>query len=256
MNVMIKTIKNHQIGGVLSRGIAITREAGASVLSYELIPLSILRNQKKSKEDWFIQRRPILFLHGLFHNATAFSFLKKKLSKKGFTHFQELDLFTSLRSIPDLAEEVACFVEDIRKRSGDFELDIVGHSMGGLIARYYVQRLGGERLVRNLITLATPHQGTAMTKLIPFSHLRSLAPGSELLEELSRIPIPKKTQCTSIGGNLDIMVVPQSSTEWSGAKNIHLKGVGHAGLLFSRRVVNLVVEQLTKNTLPIRRKAA
>ncbi|CAM5527705.1 hypothetical protein SMICM304S_05241 [Streptomyces microflavus] len=47
-------------------------------------------------------------------------------------------------------------------RTRQREVDIVGHSLGGLIARYYVQRLGGDRRVRTLVTLGTPHGGTAV----------------------------------------------------------------------------------------------
>lgn len=53
-------------------------------------------------------------------------------------------------------------------------LTIVAHSMGGLVSRYYIEQLGGSRVVRNLVTVGTPHDGAPEALLIP-THLPSLA---------------------------------------------------------------------------------
>ena len=42
-------------------------------------------------------------------------------------------------------------------------VDIIAHSFGGLVARYYIQKLGGENRVRHLVTMGTPHRGSVDT---------------------------------------------------------------------------------------------
>jgi len=46
------------------------------------------------------------------------------------------------------------------------KVDIVAHSMGGLVARYYIEKLGGRDKVRSLTMLGTPNWGTAVAKLV------------------------------------------------------------------------------------------
>lgn len=46
-------------------------------------------------------------------------------------------------------------------------LTIVAHSMGGLVSRYFIERLGGDRVVRNLVTVGTPHAGAPEAMLVP-----------------------------------------------------------------------------------------
>src|SRR5690606_38097343 len=76
------------------------------------------------------------------------------------------------------------------ERTGSRQVDVVGHSLGGLIARYYVQRLGGDGRVRTLVTLGTPHSGTRVAPLAN-SHpiVRQMRPGAEVLEALT-LPAP------------------------------------------------------------------
>lgn len=91
-------------------------------------------------------------------------------------------------------------VELVCARSAGRPVVLIGYSLGGLIARYYVQRLGRDAFVPLVITLATPHGGTATvsasaehfgrrreTALLASPHplLRQLRPGSELLIELA-----------------------------------------------------------------------
>ena len=61
--------------------------------------------------------------------------------------------------------------------------------MGGLVARYYVQRMGGDQRVHTLVTLGTPHSGTYAARLVPHPVARQLRPGSELIAELAE-PAP------------------------------------------------------------------
>ena len=71
---------------------------------------------------------------------------------------------TDVRS---LAARLAAQVERVCDRTGFDRVHIVAHSMGGLVARYYVQRLGGHERVHTLVTLGTPQRGTRWARALP-----------------------------------------------------------------------------------------
>lgn len=227
---------------------AVTCEAGASVLTYELYPLGVVPTPlpylPKITNAPLPERPPVLFIHGVFHNQATFAWLKQRLAWAGWRNFRELNLFSSLRSIPSNAQRIKETVQSLKKSLGVNQVDIVAHSMGGILARYYVQCLGGDGNVRQLITLATPHQGTQWSRYSLLPHLRELSPESQLLKKLNNIAPPTQTQGVCISGDLDFLLWPRGSEEWPGVRNIRLKGVGHAGLLFSRRVSQILLSHL------------
>lgn len=179
------------------------------------------------------------------HNRAAFTYLVQKLALRGWSRFSELNLLMTLSSIPTLAEKTREQVKKMKAQYRCSQVDIVAHSMGGIVARYFVQALGGDGTVRKLITLGTPHEGTELSKFSLLPHLKELKPGSRLLMELNGSPIPTRTQGLSISAELDLLIKPKHHAFWKGVRNIHLKNVGHAGLLFSRRVFQIIVSNLS-----------
>ncbi|MBM4317810.1 MAG: hypothetical protein FJ116_10065 [Deltaproteobacteria bacterium] len=231
----------------------IARESAASILTYELYPLGLISKSLPTLPTLSLKdsprKRPILFIHGVFHNRSTFAWLKQRLQARGFRNFREMDLMPSLRPIPYLAEQVARDVRLFLKKNALSEIDIIAHSMGGVVARYFVQLLGGDGPVRNLITLGTPHQGTEWSKYSVLPHLRELKPQSRTLELLNQCSPPKKTRSVAISGELDIVIRPKECMWWDGVRNIHLSRVGHAGLLFSNRVLEIILSHLNDEKL-------
>ena len=114
--------------------------------------------------------------------------------------------------------------------------------MGGLIARYYVQRLGGDARVHTLVTLGTPHAGTGTAHLIPHPLARQLRPHSELVTEL-REPAPGcRTRFLAVWSDLDQLIVPKRAARVDhadlDARNVLIRGVGHMSLPIHRRTVH------------------
>jgi triacylglycerol lipase len=235
---------------VLQAGWAITREAAASLLTYELYPLGVPTGSMPVLT--FPQIRlphtkpevPVLFIHGLLHNPSTFAWLKQKLALYGFKNFSDMNLSTMTHGIDEMSEQTAGSVEQILKRYQVPHIDIVAHSMGGLVARHFVQKLGGDGKVRNLITLGTPHQGTRISNYFWFENIKSLSPDSPTILELNACPLPQHTRAVAVSGGMDVLMWPRTCVQWEGVRNIHLPRVGHAGLLFSRRVLQIIVAHL------------
>jgi pimeloyl-ACP methyl ester carboxylesterase len=143
------------------------------------------------------------------------------------------------------ARRLAREVDRVLTRTGASRVDLVAHSLGGIVARLYVRELGGARHVRRLVTLGTPHQGTRVAALAPDPLARSLQPGSRLLRDLGRDdPVPALVSVTSIFSTFDAKILPARSAVYAGALNVEVDGIGHDAMLFSPKIAVLVSEAL------------
>ncbi|HTO47503.1 MAG TPA: alpha/beta fold hydrolase [Burkholderiales bacterium] len=188
-------------------------------------------------------RPPVVLVHGYMCNAGGWAWFARRLIARGHAvHAVTLEpLFVR---IEDYVEPLARAVNDVVGR-GERAI-LVGHSMGGLVCRAYARRFGGARIAR-IVTLGTPHHGSALAFMGHGADAFDLRPNAEWLRELAaseegvpRVPI------TSIYSCHDNFVAPQDSSVLAGAKNVPLSGLGHLSLLLSRRVAALVWAELER----------
>jgi hypothetical protein len=148
------------------------------------------------------------------------------------------------------AEGLAAEVEAIVARTGYERIHIVGHSLGGLIARYYVQRLGGDERVHTLVTLGTPHHGSLAAHLVPVQLGRQLRPHSDLIDELDSPAPGCRTRFVAIWSDIDQLVVPHDNAKLMhpdlDVRNEVARGVGHLSLPISGQVVQRVSQVLSE----------
>ncbi len=180
--------------------------------------------------------RTVVFVHGLAANRSSFLPLQAYLRWHGYTRQLSIG-YRSRGSLEKLAIELKKRI-DGQIQGG--RIDIVAHSMGGLIARCYVQQLGGERRVDRLITLGTPHGGTHAANFVPAALVRQLLPGSPFIETLNSQPAPAALQMTSIVAGRDLLVQPVDSARCQFGDAIHFDEHGHLELLFSKGVFDAV----------------
>ena len=114
--------------------------------------------------------------------------------------------------------------------------------MGGLVSRYYLEKLGGQETVPVLITLGTPHLGTEKARTGVGPAARQMVPGSEFLGRLKN-ERSTKTRVFAFWSNWDSMVIPPQNAALEDS-NIPVHHLGHNGFLFSRKVANLVYKIL------------
>jgi pimeloyl-ACP methyl ester carboxylesterase len=191
---------------------------------------------------------PILLVHGIVDNRSVFTVLRRGLMRRGFGRVSSVNYRGVHRDVPTLARQLAEEVERACEESGYERVHLVGHSLGGLIARYYVQRLGGDARVHTLVTLGTPHQGTVPARLVPLPLVRDLRPGSPLLAELAA-PAPNcRTRFVAVWSDLDQVVVPQRNATIDHpdlrARNVCVPAVGHLSLPIDGRVVHEICTTL------------
>ncbi|MFF2507893.1 lipase family alpha/beta hydrolase [Streptomyces sp. NPDC058067] len=178
---------------------------------------------------------PVLLLHGFIDNRSVFVLLRRSLAQHGRQHVESLNYSPLTCDIRTAAALLGRHVEEICERTGHDRVDIVGHSLGGLIARYYVQCLGGDLRVRTLVSLGTPHRGTTIAPLLDAHPIvRQMRPGSTVIEELSRPAPGCRTHFVSFWSDLDQIMVPLETACIDHpdliAHNVRVTGVGHLAL--------------------------
>jgi triacylglycerol lipase len=194
---------------------------------------------------------PILLLHGIMDNRSAFTVFRRALRRRGFglVHAVNYGLFTG--DIRAAARELGKQVRELQERSGCERIHIVGHSLGGLIARYYVQRLGGDAAIDTLVTLGSPHGGTATAYVLPTALARQLRPGSELLGELAEPAAGCRTRFLVVWSRLDQMIVPQRNARLRhpdlDVEELELSDVGHFSLPIHPRTVHWVASSIARS---------
>ncbi len=187
---------------------------------------------------------PILLLHGLFHNRGCWLWLKLQLRRQGCTAVYTLNL-PPWKDVESLTERVAKKVDSIRLAQGVERVHLVGHSMGGMIARNYLQLRGGAPKVASCTLLAAPNGGS---KLAPFALsplARVLIPGSEFLRRLAEAPLPAEVPVRAYYSRHDNMVLPCSHSRLAGAEEQELAGMGHIGILYHPQALNPLLDSLT-----------
>ncbi|MFK0103408.1 esterase/lipase family protein [Streptomyces sp. NPDC091217] len=178
---------------------------------------------------------PVVLLHGFIDNRSVFVLLRRALAQHGGQRVESLNYSPLTCDVRTAAELLGRHIEEICARTGSHRVDIVGHSLGGLIARYYVQRLGGDLRVRTLVTLGTPHSGT---RVVPLANahpiVRQLRPGSEVIEELTRPAPGCRTRFVSFWSDLDSLMDPVETACVDHpdlmVTNVHVTGIGHLAL--------------------------
>lgn len=185
---------------------------------------------------------PILLVHGMVDNRSIFTLLRRGLRRRGFHRVLTLNYSPLTRDVRLAATVLATRVELLCEETGFERIHLVGHSMGGLIARYYVQCLGGDSRVHTLVTLGTPHSGTRAAALVPHGLARQLRPGSDLMRELAEPAPGCRTRVLSVWSDLDQLMVPRRNARVEhpdlDACNLLIRGVGHMSLPIHRRAVH------------------
>lgn len=193
---------------------------------------------------------PILLVHGIIDNHAIFKVLKRRLRRKGFGTVVTINYSPVTNDIRRAATVLAAEVEAIVALTGYERLHVVGHSLGGLIARYYVQRLGGDERVHTLVTLGTPHRGSLHAHLLPVRIGRQLRPGSDLMTELDEPAQACRTRFVAYWSDFDQIIVPHTSARLDhpdlGARNIEIHNIGHLAIPRQGRVAHEIAGLLSE----------
>jgi pimeloyl-ACP methyl ester carboxylesterase len=160
-----------------------------------------------------------------------------------------------------MAERLSSAVREILEQPGfeDTKVFLVAHSVGGLVARHYLQKLGGAVYCHSLCTLATPHQGTWVAGLGLFTHLLlkarclfQMLPISQFVRDLNKSSFPPGIPLVSIYSRSDLLC-PEHTTELppkimqrSETRCVEVPDLSHSDFLLSKSCYRVVLETLLR----------
>ncbi|EGF32691.1 putative lipase transmembrane protein [Oxalobacteraceae bacterium IMCC9480] len=191
---------------------------------------------------------PVLLIHGYGCNSAYWRSMSQRLSDANITH-HGIDLEPPLAGIDSYVPAIARAIDTLARDSHCDQVILVAHSMGGLISRAYLREHGCDRIAA-VITLGTPHHGTALARggiginsqqmccsadNTPSAWLQQLA-GSETTQTRGLF--------TSIYSHHDNIVSPQYSAHLDGATNLAVAGIGHVALGMNSGIQDRVIARI------------
>jgi triacylglycerol esterase/lipase EstA (alpha/beta hydrolase family) len=200
---------------------------------------------------------PVLLVHGYGCNSGYWHFMSLALTRAGIGHYG-IDLEPMLASIEQFVPALHARIEEICRHTGQDQIVIVAHSMGGLVARAYLRDHSAHR-VRRVITLGTPHRGTGLARFGAGVNVREMlwtgsaenGRCSDWLQGLARHEdLALRPLFVSIFSHQDNIVSPQLSSQLSGARNIEFNGIGHVALGLDPRVQQEVMNAIMSAAAP------
>ena len=194
---------------------------------------------------------PVLLIHGYGCNSGYWRSMSKRLSAAHITH-HGIDLEPALASIDHYLPAITEAIETLARDSGCDQVILVAHSMGGLISRAWLSEHGNNRIAA-IITLGTPHHGTALARGGIGINARQMCCAADQtpspwLQQLQRREAGRAVNLfgsiDSIYSHHDNIVSPQLSAHLDGATNFAVSGIGHVSLGMDRRVQDHVIARI------------
>lgn len=172
---------------------------------------------------------PVLLLHGYACNSGYWTQLSARLREAGISHLAP-DLEPLGADIDQYVAQVEAGIGQLCAAAGAQRVVIVAHSMGGLVARAYLRRHGDARVAR-VITLGTPHHGTALASWGLGRNAAQMRRGSAWLRVLDAADAnSQRGLILSIYSHHDNIVAPQDSSLLDGARHLAVGAIGHVAL--------------------------
>ncbi len=195
------------------------------------------------------KNNPIILIHGLWNTGDIFSSIISKLDELGIEYFAPtLPHEYGMTSIVELTYLLNDLI--LEKYGLERELDILGFSMGGIIARYWIKKFNGYKRTRRFITVGSPHNGTLTSQLVPkypFRGISEMKINSYLLRDLSKLDyLLKEVNCISFFTYWDLMVFPGWRANLNSGEKIPLKIYKHKNLVRNPESIKRIIESLLR----------
>ncbi len=192
-------------------------------------------------------KNPVMLVHGIWDTRDIFNKISPTLTELGWSVYS-LNLIPNDSSVglDRLAEQLRDFIE--QTLGGDRPFDLIGFSMGGMVSRYYLQRLGGIERVQRFISISAPNQGTVTAYALPLPGCLQMRPKSSFLEDLNRdaVEMLGRVNFTSIWTPYDSMIIPAKSSQMPVGKEVILPVLIHRWMVSDRRCLQVIADTLSE----------
>jgi triacylglycerol lipase len=188
----------------------------------------------------------VVLVHGFLDTGWVFRRMKLRLERQGAICFvPRLRPNDARGGLEALASNLK---RDIDAAFGpSARIRIVAFSMGGLVSRHYLQLLGGAGRCEQLLTISSPHHGTATARLYPSKGARDMRPGSAFLRRLHATEATlRDVELVSYRTPMDLMILPATSSIWGPALNLDFPVLLHPLMLSDEDVLGDVERRVMR----------
>lgn len=219
---------------------------------------------------------PVLLVHGYLGTPSCWDRLVPRLHDAGVDDVFTFGYNAIASTIPLLAADLVRAAELAMDRTRTNGIHLAGHSLGGLVIRYAVQRLGLSAVADAVVTIATPHRGSPLAVVAPGVAGAQMRPGSALLHHLPPLWSTSGVRWLVVDSDQDLVVPPSlppttdsppegppadtlradsiavgaggASVASGAVEHVVVSGIGHQGILRSPQVCDAVVRHLEQVT--------
>lgn len=194
------------------------------------------------------EKLPIFLVHGFWDKSSIFNDMASTLKNNGFDVFHALDLKPNdaKNGIQPLSLQLEKYIYDqigIEKK-----YTLIGFSMGGIVCRYYLQKIDTFNRCENFISISSPHFGSLMAHLFQSKGSIEMRPSSAFLNLLNNdMSKLKNINVLSIWAKFDTTIIPNSSSVLPIGTNISLPFGIHHLMPKNKKVIYLILKFLRKN---------
>lgn len=186
----------------------------------------------------------IVFINGYAHNSSAWFYHLDKVREETGANVFTVSLIGPCKSLEQHAEHLKSELEKISKITGQSEVFLVGHSMGGDVSLLYATKYAKKDTVKTVVTLGSPIGGTVMAKLAVGKSARQMERNSPFTKELAGLIQQSDIPFVHMGSTVDMVIRPAASAFSQNLKAtlIEFDDTSHAGYLISNTVSKRIVE--------------
>jgi triacylglycerol esterase/lipase EstA (alpha/beta hydrolase family) len=188
----------------------------------------------------------VILVHGILGQRHLYwNVMKRRLGADGFRYHECIIPYGLLGDLRIAARYLRDKVLATLRGDEAERVDLVCHSAGGLVARYYMMYLGGAKRVGRVVTMGTPHQGTyfAYTMGLPWivNVARQTRPGSHFLDEISGPgAVPQGVRFYNLWSRTDGLVLPSHNSKLAGSEAVHIPLATHWSFLWRKDVYDAI----------------
>jgi triacylglycerol lipase len=240
----LENLSNGRPGRLIMRGII--SSYFSLLLTLLLYPASFWRKLWQPQLDPDGSLPPIVLVHGLYHNLSAWTLYRRWLRAAGFRYIYGMGYSSWNQTFDQLVMRLEQLLAEVRERFPDKPPILIGHSLGGLMCRACVQSGGDAAKIAGVITLGTPHQGSKLAALGLGKLAKSLIYRGPLIEGLEKRETMPDTPCIGLYSPVDNMVLPNHALQTTGAGWISQETgpISHVAMLYHRPTAELVIEYM------------
>jgi pimeloyl-ACP methyl ester carboxylesterase len=192
-------------------------------------------------------RYPVVLVHGYAGTEAVWAPLRLALFEAGFGHVVSLNYNSFASDVEALSANLASHARDTLDLTGSSRVHLVGHSLGGLIVRYAIDRGSLAPVVGTAATIASPHRGTRLARIAPGRCARIMLPNAGARDIAPRVP--SRVRWLAYYSDSDWVVLPASARLTEPryrATNVLIPGCGHLTICRDERLIRSLVSELIR----------